>query len=457
MALRWPRPPDRERRHRLVVVVGLMLLFSIPSRPEAHEIPFDVTVRSFVKPEGERLLLLVRVPLASMRDTEFPLYGPGYLDLEGTEPLLADAARLWIADYVQLYEEGSTLPRPEVVATRISLPSDRSFGTWEEARAHMDAPRLGPDTDLVLEQALLDVLLETPIGSEGSRFSIEPGWTHLGVRTVTVLHFVLPGGGERIYTFSGDPGLVRLDPRWHQAVLRFIGAGFLHILDGIDHLLFLLCLVIPVRRVRTLVAVVTSFTVAHSITLITSAMGFAPDTLWFPALVETLIALSIVYMAFENIVGTGLGHRWSVAFAFGLVHGFGFSFFLRDTLQYAGAHLLTSLVSFNVGVELGQLFVLLLVVPALAALFRWVVPERMGVILISALVAHTAWHWSGERGTELLLYQFAWPGLTAAFLASLMRWALLLILVGAVGGSLGWLFKRWGARAEGAGSPQAGS
>ncbi|HIG16397.1 MAG TPA: hypothetical protein EYQ31_03375, partial [Candidatus Handelsmanbacteria bacterium] len=75
------------------------------------------------------------------------------------------------------------------------------------------------------------------------------------------------------------------------------------ILDGLDHLLFLLCLVVPFRRFRALVPIVTGFTVAHSVTLIASAYGLAPNALWFPPLVETLIALSIVYMAFENIIG----------------------------------------------------------------------------------------------------------------------------------------------------------
>ena len=95
---------------------------------------------------------------------------------------------------------------------------------------------------------------------------------------------------------------MRLDPRWHQAAFQFVKLGFFHILDGVDHLLFLACLVIPFRRFRSLVAVVTSFTVAPSITLIASAYNLAPDALWFPPLVETLIAVSILYMALENIV-----------------------------------------------------------------------------------------------------------------------------------------------------------
>src|SRR4029077_9613787 len=125
------------------------------------------------------------------------------------------------------------------------------------------------------------------IQSNRSRFSIQPRWSQLGLRSLTVLRFLPPGGAVRAFEFDADPGLVRLDPRWHQTALRFVRLGFVHILDGTDHLLFLLCLVIPFRRMRSLIVVVTSFTVAHSITLIASAYGLAPDSLWFPPLVET--------------------------------------------------------------------------------------------------------------------------------------------------------------------------
>ena len=105
----------------------------------------------------------------------------------------------------------------------------------------------------------------------GPRFRFIRSSARLGLRVVTVLRFLPPGGAVRAFEFTGDPGLVRLDPRWHQAALRFVELGFFHILDGTDHLLFLFCLVIPFRRFRALIPVVTSFTVAHSITLIASA------------------------------------------------------------------------------------------------------------------------------------------------------------------------------------------
>ena len=79
------------------------------------------------------------------------------------------------------------------------------------------------------------------------------------------------------------------------------------------------------------------------------------------------------------------------------LHGFGFSFALHETLQFAGSHLVTSLLAFNVGVELGQMLVLALLVPALMLLFRYVLAERMGTIILSAFVAHTGWHWMLER------------------------------------------------------------
>ena len=85
-----------------------------------------------------------------------------------------------------------------------------------------------------------------------------------------------------------------------------------------------------------------------------------------------------------------------MAFGFGLVHGFGFSFALQNTLQFAGAHVLTSLLSFNVGIELGQLLVLVLLVPALNLVFR-IVDARVGGIVLAVIVGHTAWHWLGER------------------------------------------------------------
>jgi hypothetical protein len=146
-------------------------------------------------------------------------------------------------------------------------------------------------------------------------------------------------------------------------------------------------------------------------------------------------------MAVENIVfeasagdgaadgpgASAVRRRWILTCAFGLVHGFGYSFALSDTLQFAGSHLATSLVSFNIGVELGQLLVLVVLVPALSFAFRRIVAERIGVILLSALVLHTAWHWMLERGQALGGY--AWSFNDTLWLADVLRWTMRAVVV----------------------------
>ena len=421
----------------------------------AHDIPNDVAIQAFFKPSGQRAELLMRVPLKAMRDVVFPEKGTGYLDIEKSNALLAGAAQLWLSDFIDLYENDAKLPKPTVAATRISLESDRSFADLDQARAHVTGPALPEDTNVVWDQTYLDVLFEYPIHSDRALFSIHPRLENLGLRVITALRFVQPSGTIRAFEFDGNPGLVRLDPRWYQAAARFVESGFFHILDGTDHLLFLFCLVIPFRKMRALIPIVTSFTVAHSITLIASAYDLAPDALWFPPLIETLIAMSIVYMALENIVGTSNVHRrWIITFGFGLVHGFGFSFALRQTLQFAGSHMLTSLLSFNIGVELGQLLVLMILIPVLDGLFRFVVTERMGTIILSAIVAHTAWHWMIDRGTILQRFPLPKFDFNATSVASLMRWAMVVVFVAGVLWFLSTLSRKEAGTGEGAKLPQ---
>jgi hypothetical protein len=423
--------PSRIAVSRTLRLFTTALFLAFPNASSGHDIPNDVTVQMFVQPAGDRLRVLVCAPLKAMRDMEFPKRGPGYLDLARIDPLLADAATLWLANFIDIYEGDRKLPSPRVTATLVSLESDKSFASYEEALSHVTGSKLPVSTDVYWNQVTLDALFEYPIHSDQSKFSIHPGLARLGLRVVTVLRFS-PASTDHIvraFEFVGDPGVVLLDPRWHQAALRFVKLGFLHILEGTDHLLFLFCLVIPFRRFRTLVPIVTAFTVAHSFTLIASAYNLGPDALWFPPLIETLIAMSIVYMALENIAGgTTVHRRWMITFGFGLVHGFGFSFALRQSLQFAGSHLLTSLLSFNVGVELGQLLVLVMLIPILDILFRFVVAERMGTIILSALVAHTGWHWMIERWEILRQFRFEWPALNAALLANVLFWLMLLAI-----------------------------
>ncbi|MEO7360651.1 MAG: HupE/UreJ family protein [Gemmatimonadaceae bacterium] len=425
-------------------LLTVALLLSSPASLTAHEVPQRVAVIAYVKPDGQTLRVIVRVPLESMRDMQFGIRTDGTLDLEKLGLLLPEAAELWVANYVDFYENGRKVGAGHPVATQLSLPSDRSFTSYDDAVAHVRGKPLPVATQLPYQRAMLDMELEYPITDENARFAMESGLSHLGVKTTTVLHFLAPGKAERAFEYDGNPGMVQLDPRWYQAGLRFVSLGFEHILTGFDHLLFIFCLVIPVRRWRLLAAIVTAFTAAHSITLVASAYGFAPNGSWFPPLVEALIAISIVYMALENMLGRPerLNHRWMLAFGFGLVHGFGFSFALRESLQFAGTHLITSLAAFNIGVELGQLLVLAVALPVLMLVIRKSASERAVVVVASALVAHSGWHWMTERLAVLSEYRVSWPTFDAVLLLGAMRALLLLAIAGAVAWGLSGVVKR---------------
>ena len=399
----------------------------------AHDIPNDVKLLVLVKPEARQLTLLVRVPMAALREIDIPLRPGGFIDLGRAEPALRESAAVWLLDNLALFEEGQPLPRPTIVQTRISLASDRSFTDYGRALEHLSAPRIAESEQLYWNQQLLDVQLQVPIASAQSHFSVEPRFARLGLRVALALRFLPATGEERAYELHGDPGVVHLDPRWHQAAWRFVQSGVWHILEGPDHLLFLACLVIPVRRLRALVLMATAFTVAHSITLLATAFGLGPQGLWFPPLVETLIAASILWMALANIFGASAHRRWMTAFVFGLVHGFGFAFALRESLQFAGSHVVSALLAFNVGIELGQVAALMVMLPLVALLLR-VVPERAGVIVLSALAAHTAWHWMLERGE--VWWKYPLPRPDAADLAELFGWAVAALVTGMVLASL---------------------
>ncbi len=146
---------------------------------------------------------------------------------------------------------------------------------------------------------------------------------------------------------------------------QFLALGVRHILGGYDHLLFLAALLLGVSRFSSVVRTVTSFTVAHSITLALAVLGLVRVP---GAVVEPLIAASIVFVGIENLVRQPPGSRWKLTFAFGLIHGFGFAGALQDLGVGAGGTVATPLASFNLGVEAGQIAVVVLLWPLICGL-----------------------------------------------------------------------------------------
>lgn len=172
----------------------------------------------------------------------------------------------------------------------------------------------------------------------------------------------------------------------------FLLLGMEHILTGYDHLLFLLALLLGKQSFKQYAATITAFTIAHSITLSLAVLGIVTiPSKW----VELTIALSICYVAVENIVRKEISHRALITFLFGLVHGLGFAGILSE-MDIPTTNLALSLISFNVGIEIVQIVLVLLLLPLLGLLQRssW---QRMSLTVCSTAIVAIGAFWSIER------------------------------------------------------------
>ncbi|MFN0084481.1 MAG: HupE/UreJ family protein [Blastocatellia bacterium] len=180
-----------------------------------------------------------------------------------------------------------------------------------------------------------------------------------------------------------------------QTFRGFLKLGVEHILLGFDHLAFLLALLMAGSKLREAAAIITSFTVAHSITLGLATFDLARLP---PAIVEPLIAVSIIYVGIENLLGRGTAHRWLLTFGFGLIHGFGFATVLRELgIGDSGASAIMPLLSFNLGVEIGQLAIAALLLPVI-----WKLKEKPSLFpkyapACSLLITLAGIYWLLER------------------------------------------------------------
>jgi HupE / UreJ protein len=435
----------------MLAVLALALLGTslVATAARAHDVPSRIDVRVFAKPEGDRLDVAARVPLILISQFDLPKRGPGYLELDRIDASLDRAANDVAAELIPFYEGDKRL---EAVAVehRISLPSEDAFRRYEQAIGHIGSEDLPSSADVFWNQGFFDIHFTFPISAEDADLSVDPNApSGVGDSMEVLVQFVSPDGPARTFRLDGLSDSVALDPGWFQAARTFVESGVVHILGGLDHLLFLFCLVLPIRNLRRLLPVVTSFTVAHSIALIASAQGWVPAGEWFPPLVEATIAGSIVYMAIENVIAPDLRRRWIVTGVFGVVHGFGFSYGLQEEFQLAGDHLLTALFSFNLGVEIGQVLVLAVTVPALVMLFRVPNLAKFGVVVASVLIGHTGWHWFMDR--VAIFPSLEWPTIDEAMVAASARALVIIMLGGAV---IYGLARRTRARPRGEAAPR---
>ncbi len=215
---------------------------------------------------------------------------------------------------------------------------------------------------------------------------LEPGHRHYVEAMGQPVAVLDVGAPTAAYTGASDPGKVATE---------FLGLGVEHIWTGYDHLLFLLGLLLAATSLRSMLFIVTGFTVAHSITLSAAALGLVSLP---SALVEPAIAASIAYVGVENFWRPAPKRRVAVTFLLGLIHGFGFAGMLAE-LGLPTDALALALVCFNGGVELGQAAVVAVTLPLLLWMRRWSWWEARAVPLASVGVTLAGVYWFVERVT----------------------------------------------------------
>ena len=192
------------------------------------------------------------------------------------------------------------------------------------------------------------------------------------------------------------------------AILTFIQEGVRHILEGLDHVLFVLCLALGATGLKSLVWRATGFTIGHSATLSVGFFGYVPTGAWFIPAVEMGIALSIIYAASIAVVARRDRNRsqrvpFLVTMAIGLLHGLGFSFVLQEILKVESPNIWQSLLAFNGGVEVGQLLIIVIAWP-LFRLVEWQSRRAWQISRwgIAAACAMTAVFWTIQRGSSVI-------------------------------------------------------
>ena len=330
-----------------------------------------------------------------------------YIDFDALASDALGLGRL-IADGHQLVADGNELTG-KIEKVRLYTNNEQpTFATLEEARQAFESPDSVPTSaEVFVGDTVTDVMIHYPSSDTIPEYefssSLNPALENQDETANLILdHFP---GGTQIFRASGlleEP--IEVKRSAFAAGITFVKEGIQHILEGYDHVLFVICLTIGATTLTSLLWRVTGFTIGHTVTLSAGFFGWVPNGPWFVPAIELGIALSIIYAAVIAIAGREDKTTFVVTCLIGLLHGLGFSFVLHEILQINSPNLWQSLLAFNVGVEIGQVVIVLLIWPLLFWLsrisqfagntVRWVV--ALPCIAIAAL-------WSGERA--VLLWQ----------------------------------------------------
>jgi hypothetical protein len=359
------------------------------------DLPPEVVLQAFAKAENGRLRLLVRTPLDLLVGFGLPKRGPGYLDLARIDDRLTQAAAA-AGRQIELREDGILLV-PTTRQARVSLLSDRSFGSYASAAAQLRGPRLPESTDLFWNQGFFDTELEYPLRSSDAHLSVRMNVApELGRRLKLRLEYLPVNGPARSYVFPGGSGWIALDPRWYEAAWLFAKQGFTAALS-FERFVFLLCLIAPFRQFRSVLALVLAFIALQAFTLTAAAVADIRGIRWLTSLYDAGLAAAILLLAIGNLAAPSVRVRWAISAALGALGGFGLGRLLDDAWQFTGTHPVVSAVSFNSGVAAGEVVSLALAFALMRLVFARLLPESLAIVVVSAVLGHLGWHWMIDR------------------------------------------------------------
>lgn len=329
-----------------------------------------------------------------------------YLDGAALEDDPDSLGRL-VAEGHRFTAEGEAL-KPEVEQVRVyPALSQPPFSTLEEAERSFQISLLSfGQEEIFVGDAVIDVALRFQAGRPVYDYQVgstlDPGLEGQDKTANLIIdHF---SGEPLIFRESGLLATpVAVSRSAFRAALGFVAEGIRHILEGTDHVLFVICIAIGAASLGNLLWRVTGFTLGHTVTLILGFFGIVPQGAWFVPAVELAIALSIVYAAVIAVLQRAKKGTVAVTTAIGLVHGLGFSFVLHEILKLNSPNLWQSLISFNIGVEIGQLGIVVLVWPLFWYLAkRGDKPVQVARWTVALPCMAFAAIWAGERFRLLL-------------------------------------------------------
>jgi len=380
-----------------------LLLLILPGTSFGHELPERVQIKILAQQQPQQFDLLLRIPLEALRDIDLPLHGPGYLDLPVSKRAIHDAVKVWIVDELAVFSGSTILPVSADTRVRVSLPADRSFEAYEDAVRHMNGPDLPRATELFWRQAMVDIWLRFKPESSAKGISVETNFAHLGKRTYTALEFVNQQGATFNYDYRGDSGRLPLEPGLLDVGADFAKRGLLGQFENLLQLgLLLVCLILPVPPGRSRMYLLGGLLAGETIALVISR--FVADPLWLPAAAKVILAGVILIVALENILA--FRHRFQYLYGLlaGLVYGLNMSFALSDSMQFAAAHRVGALLGFTLGIAAWLLVMVLVVFVLLDFVKRRLTSERILIVLLSALIAHSGLHWLRDSWDILTAY-----------------------------------------------------